>query len=41
MPFRKEKEINKLILKHLDSVCNCLQLARETVKEYLNDNLDE
>jgi predicted phosphate transport protein (TIGR00153 family) len=41
MPFRKEKEVNKLILKHLDSVCSCLQLARETVKEYLNDNLEE
>jgi predicted phosphate transport protein (TIGR00153 family) len=41
MPFKKEKEINKLIMKHLDSVCNCLQLARETVEEYLNDNLEE
>ena len=41
MPFRKEKEINKLILKHLDSVCRCLKLARETVTAYLNDNLDE
>ena len=41
MPFKKEKEVNKLILKHLDSVCSCLQLARETVEEYLNDNLEE
>ena len=41
MPFRKEKEVNKLILKHLDSVCSCLQLARQTVEEYLNDNLEE
>jgi predicted phosphate transport protein (TIGR00153 family) len=41
MPFKKEKEINKLILKHLDSVCSCLQLARQTVEEYLNDNLEE
>jgi len=39
--FRKEKEVNKLILKHLDSVCSCLQLARQTVEEYLNDNLEE
>jgi len=41
MPFKKEKEINRLILKHLDSVCNCLQLALETVKDYLSDNLEE
>jgi len=41
MPFRKEKEVNKLILKHLDSVCSCLQLARQTVEEYLNDNLEQ
>jgi predicted phosphate transport protein (TIGR00153 family) len=41
MPFRKEKEVNKLILKHLDSVFSCLQLARDTVEEYLNDNLEE
>jgi predicted phosphate transport protein (TIGR00153 family) len=41
MPFRKEKEVNKLILKHLDNVFSCLQLARDTVEEYLNDNLEE
>jgi len=41
MPFRKEKEINKLILKHLDSLCSCLQLTLDTVKEYLNDHIDE
>ncbi len=41
MPFRKEKEINKLILKHLDSVCRCLQLALDTVKEYLDDHIKE
>jgi predicted phosphate transport protein (TIGR00153 family) len=41
MPFRKEKEINKLILKHLDSVCSCLQLSLETVQEYLNDHIEE
>ena len=41
MPFKKEKEINKLILKHLDSVCSCLQLALNTVQEYLNDHIDE
>ena len=41
MPFRKEKEINKLILKHLESVCRCLQLALETVQEYLNDHIEE
>ena len=41
MPFKKEKEINKLIQKHLDSVCSCLQLALNTVQEYLNDHIDE
>jgi predicted phosphate transport protein (TIGR00153 family) len=41
MLFRKEKEINELILKHFDSVCGCLQLALSTVKEYLNDNIVE
>lgn len=41
MLFKKEKAINKLILRHVESVWRCLQLARETVREYLNDNLDE
>jgi predicted phosphate transport protein (TIGR00153 family) len=41
MPFKKEKEINNLILKHLDGVCGCLQLALETVKEYLDDRIEE
>ena len=41
MLFKKEKAINELILRHVESVLRCLQLARETVKEYLNDKLDE
>jgi predicted phosphate transport protein (TIGR00153 family) len=41
MPFKKEKEINKLILKHLESVCSCLQLALDTVKEYTNNHIEE
>ena len=41
MLFKKEKAINKLILRHVESVWRCLQLARETVKGYLNDSLDE
>jgi predicted phosphate transport protein (TIGR00153 family) len=41
MAFRKEKEINELILKHLDGVYSCLQLALSTVKEYLDDRIDE
>ena len=41
MLFKKEKAINDLILRHVESVWRCLQLARETVKEYLNDNLVE
>jgi len=41
MAFKKEKEINELILKHIDSVCGCLQLALSTVKEYLADHIPE
>jgi len=41
MAFRKEKEINKLILKHLDGVHRCLQLALDTVKEYLDDHIEK
>ena len=41
MAFRKEKEINKLILKHLDGVGRCLQLALDTVREYLNDHIEK
>jgi predicted phosphate transport protein (TIGR00153 family) len=41
MFYRKEKEVNNLILKHRDGVWNCLQLALDTVKEYLNDHIEE
>jgi hypothetical protein len=41
MPFKKEKEIHELILKHLDGVRNCLQLALDTVKAYLDDRTEE
>jgi len=41
MPFRKEKEINKLILKHLEKVYGCLRLALQTIEEYLNNNVEE
>jgi predicted phosphate transport protein (TIGR00153 family) len=41
MLFKKEKVINELILRHVESVCRCIQLALETVREYLNDNLNE
>lgn len=40
MFYRKEKEVNKLIVKHLDMVDNCLTTALETVEEYLNDNIE-
>jgi uncharacterized protein len=41
MPFKKEKEINDLIVKHLDKVLSCLQIALSTVEEYLDDHIDE
>jgi len=41
MFYRKEKEVNKLILKHRDGVWGCLQQALDTVKEYLDDHIEE
>jgi len=41
MFYRKEKEVNGLILKHLEEVDNCLKTALKTVEEYLNDNIEE
>ncbi|MBW2077941.1 MAG: DUF47 domain-containing protein, partial [Deltaproteobacteria bacterium] len=41
MFYRKEKEVNMLIVKHLDMVDHCLTTALNTVEEYLNDNIDE
>jgi len=41
MLHKKEKAVNELILKHLGSVDDCLNLALNTVREYLNDNIEE
>ena len=35
MAFKKEKATNRLILKHLAKVDQCLKLTLETVEEYL------
>lgn len=41
MFYRKEKEVNKLIVNHLEMVDTCLTTALKTVEEYLNDNIEE
>jgi len=41
MLYKKEKAVNELILKHLRWVDDCLKLALNTVREYLNDNIEE
>jgi len=41
MFYRKEKEVNELILKHLEEVDNCLKTALKTVEEYLSSNIEE
>lgn len=41
MLYKKEKEVNELILKHLEKVDECLTIALKTVEEYLNDNIEE
>ena len=41
MLYKKEKAVNELILKHLGWVDDCLKLALNTVREYLNGNIEE
>jgi len=41
MFYRKEKQVNELILKHLEEVDNCLKTALKTVEEYLSSNIQE
>jgi predicted phosphate transport protein (TIGR00153 family) len=41
MLYKKEKAVNELILKHLAEVDRCLELARNTVREYLSGNTEE
>ncbi len=41
MFYRKEKEVNELIVKHLEEVNNCLKTALKTVEKYLSSNIEE
>ena len=41
MFYKKEKEVNELILKHLEEVDKCLNIALKTVEEYLSSNVEE
>ena len=41
MLYKKEKEVNELILKHLEKVDGCLKIALKAVEEYLSANIEE
>ena len=41
MFYRKEKQVNELILKHLEEVNKCLKTALKTIEEYLKSNIEE
>jgi len=41
MFYKKEKQVNELILKHLEEVDNCLQTALKAIEEYLSSNIEE
>ncbi|MBW1614693.1 MAG: DUF47 domain-containing protein [Deltaproteobacteria bacterium] len=41
MFYRKEKQVNELIVKHLEEVDNCLKTALKAIKEYLSSNIEE
>ncbi len=41
MLYKKEREVNELILKHLEKVNECLKIAQKTVEEYLSANIQE
>jgi uncharacterized protein len=38
--FKKEKEVIELLIKHLETVEECLMLGIKTIQEYLSDNID-
>jgi len=40
MFYRKEKQVNELILKHLEEVDKCLKTALKTVEEYLSADIE-
>ncbi len=39
--FKKEKEVIQLLIKHLDTVDECLKTGIKTIQEYLSGNMDE
>ena len=41
MLYRKEKEVNELLLKHLEKVDECLKTSLLTVEDYLNCKIDD
>jgi predicted phosphate transport protein (TIGR00153 family) len=41
MFYRKEKQVNELILKHLEEVDNCLKTALKAIDKYLSSNIEE
>jgi predicted phosphate transport protein (TIGR00153 family) len=41
MFYRKEKQVNELILKHLEEVDTCLKTALKAIEEYLSNNIVE
>jgi predicted phosphate transport protein (TIGR00153 family) len=41
MFYRKEKQVNELILKHLEEVDECLKTALKAIEEYLSSNIEE
>jgi len=41
MFYRKEKEVNELILKHLEEVDKCLKTALKAIEQYLNRTIDQ
>jgi predicted phosphate transport protein (TIGR00153 family) len=41
MFYRKEKQVNELILKHLEEVDNCLKTALKAIEQYLSSNIEE
>ncbi len=41
MLYRKEKEVNELLLKHLEKVDECLKTSLLTVENYLNSKIED
>jgi len=41
MFHKKEKQVNELILRHLEKVDECLKISLKTVEEYLSANIEE